>query len=86
MAIAALILFTRVVPKLGSTSNSKVEGNGFIKVVNLFAAYADRLREERQLAWDYYYARLFPFLHLLAMLLIAAVIVDVGLKQLRGAD
>ena len=84
MALAVFLVFTRAIPKLGLTPDSKIEGNGFTKVMNLFSAYATRLDEEKQQSWDYYYARLFPYLHLLALALIAAVIVEVGLKNLSG--
>ncbi len=84
MAIAIFLVFTRIMPKLGLTRDSKIEGNGFTKAMNLFSAYATRLGEEKQRSWDYYYARLFPYLHLLALALIAAVIVDVGLRNLDG--
>ena len=84
MVIAAFFVFNRIVPRLGLTKESKIEGNGFTKVMNLFATYAAELDKDRQRSWDYYYARLFPFLHMLALLLIAAVIIDVGLRNLRG--
>lgn len=84
IAISIFIVFVRIRPALGLTKDSNIEGKGFTKAINLFAAYAEKLRGENRLSWEYYYAKLFPYLHLVTLVLIAAVIVDVGLKSFRN--
>ena len=85
IVLGVVVVIFKVKPRIDSGEIPDIEGSGFAKLLLMFQLYGDLLAKQDQKGWDYYYARAFKFLHLIAMAIIVVVIIDVGWRQLQDA-
>lgn len=84
--VGVAFVFLKLKPKVDSGEIPNVEGSGFAKLIGLFELYAERVASQGSKGWDYYYARAFKVLHLVALAIVAIIIADVGWRQLQSAS
>ncbi len=77
-------VFFKLKPSVDNGDMPKVEGSGFAKLIELFDLYAIAQVEKGRKGWDYYYARAFKVLHLVAMAIIVVIIADVLLRRFNS--